>query len=150
MTESDRPNVLHPRAWALSDRRNRPPGGSRAFQMLQKAAHLPHGFAIWQDWAPYGSKSCPGLGMGSSLRKWCSGAGQMQVLAPQGSETALWAPKPSHRSTVAATLPPVGGALEHGHHPVRFRAPEAPEWSLVQATAPLLKRAPHTITRARF
>ena len=46
---------------------------------------------------------------GSSLRKWCSGAGQMQVLAPQGSETALWIPKPSHRSTVAAHPPHIRG-----------------------------------------
>ena len=89
MVESDRPDVLHPQAWALSDRPNRPPGGSKAFQMLRKTIHLPHGFAIWQDRAPYGSQSCPRLGMGSSLRKWCCGVGQMQVLAPQGSETAI-------------------------------------------------------------
>ena len=68
MMDSDCPNVLHPRVWALSDRPNRPPGGSRAFQRLQKASHLPHGFAIWQDQAPYGSKSCPGLGMGNSFQ----------------------------------------------------------------------------------
>ena len=52
MAESDRPDVLHPLAWAPSDRPNRPPGGSRAFQMLRKTKHLPHGFVIWQDRAP--------------------------------------------------------------------------------------------------
>ena len=40
MAESDRPDVLHPRAWALSDRPNRPPGASMAFQRLQKATCL--------------------------------------------------------------------------------------------------------------
>ena len=89
MAESDRPNVLHPQAWALSDRPNRPPGGSRAFQMLRKAAHLPHGFAIWQDRAPYGSKWCPRLSMGSSFQKWCCGLHQKHVLAPPGPEAAI-------------------------------------------------------------
>ena len=89
MMDSDSPNVLHPRVWALSDRRKRPPGASWAFQMLQKASHLPHGFAIWQNRAPYGSKSCPGLSMVSSFQKCCCGRSQMQVLAPQGPASVL-------------------------------------------------------------
>ena len=84
-----RPDVLHPRAWALSDRPNRPPGGSRAFLMLQKAACVLHDLAIWQDRAPYGSKSCPRQSMGNSFQKWCCGVSQMQVLAPHGPETAI-------------------------------------------------------------
>ena len=82
MAESDRPNVLHPRVLALSDRPNRPPGGSKAFQRLQKAAYLPANLAIWQDQAPYGSKTCPGAGMGSFFQKWCCGAGETYVLGP--------------------------------------------------------------------
>ena len=89
MMDSDSPNVLHPRVWALSDRRKRPPGASWAFQMLQKASHLPHGFTTWQNRAPYGSKSCPGLSMVSSFQKCCCGRSQMQVLAPQGPASVL-------------------------------------------------------------
>ena len=89
MAESDRPNVLKTQAWALSDRPNRPPGGSRAFQMLRKAAHLPHGFATWQNRAPYGSECCPCLGMGSFFQKWCCGLHQMEVLASHGTKTTI-------------------------------------------------------------
>ena len=89
MEESDRPHKLKTQAWALSDRPNRPPGGSRAFQMLRKTAHLPHGFATWQNRAPYGSKCCPCLGMGSFFQTWCCGLHQKQFLAPPGPETAI-------------------------------------------------------------
>ena len=90
MAESDRPNVLHPRVLALSDRPIRPPGGSRAFQRLQKAAYLPANFAIWQDGAPYGSKTCPGAGMGSFFQKWCCGAGETYVLGPGDDKYDKW------------------------------------------------------------
>ena len=87
MMEIDRPDVLQAGVLDTSDRPNRPPGGSRAFQRLRKAAHLPHGFAIWQDRAPYGSKWCPRLSMGSSFQKWCCGLGQGTVWPVQASKT---------------------------------------------------------------
>ena len=87
MIEIDRPEVPKTQVSDTSDDRNRPPGGSRAFQRLRKAAPLPHGFAIWQDRAPYASKLHPRLGMGSSFQKWCCGLGQGTFWPVQASKT---------------------------------------------------------------
>ena len=87
MVGSDRPEVHQARVLDTSDRPNRPRCGSRAFQRLRKAAPLPHGFAIWQDRAPYASKWRPRLGMGSSFQKWCCGLGQGTFWPVQASKT---------------------------------------------------------------
>ena len=60
MVESDRPNVLHPQAWALSNRPNRPPGASRAFlsdapkssMPLTRFCHLARSGTIWVKIVP--------------------------------------------------------------------------------------------------
>ena len=93
MMEIDRPDVPKTRVLDTSDGPNRPPGGSRAFQRLRKAAPLPHGFAIWQDRAPYASKWRPRLGMGSSFQKWCCGLGQGTVWSVQASKAPRRAKK---------------------------------------------------------
>ena len=85
--EIDRPQGPKTRVLDTSDGQNRPPAGSRAFQRLRKAPPLPHGFAIWQDRAPYASKWHPRLGMGSSFQKWCCGLGQGTVWPVQASKT---------------------------------------------------------------
>ena len=54
---------------------------------VQKALDLLSQRPLWQNWTPYGSKCCSRLSMGSSFQKWRCGLHQMQVLAPQGTET---------------------------------------------------------------
>ena len=92
MAESDRPDVLHPQVLDTSDRPNRPPGASSAFQMLRKAAHLLRGFAIWQDRATYGVKMVLSLEHGELF-----------------SEMALWlTPNAGSGASPATHRPPAG------------------------------------------
>ena len=88
--ESDRPEVPKTRVLDTSDRPKSPPGGPRAFQRLRKAAPLPHGFAIWQDRAPYASKTCYNSGMGTLLWIRCSRLHKMQVFRPLAPIMRKW------------------------------------------------------------